>query len=175
MKKSILILAIVSIATNLFAQDKKACKADILAEKTGTVIEKEYQDISKMNHLTIVVENVTDLTRNQKLSGLDFEYTLQDNTGSVSTILDPDEVDGLIAFMQNLQDNISKAAGPKNYTEYTYQTLSGFEAGCYWDKEDKKWKTYIKVDASDSKTNMELNKDDFAVFMSNLKQAKAKF
>ena len=167
MKKSLITLSIVFTCFNIFAQ----CKADALAEKRGAVVQKEYVNISKMDRLTIVVEYVTDLNSNQKLSAVDFEYDIPDNGGSVSTLIDADELDALISFLQNLQDNITKAAAPKNYTEYTYKSLSGFEAGCDW---EKGWKTYIKIDTDDSKTNVDLSKDDMTAFISFLKQAKAK-
>jgi hypothetical protein len=175
MKKGIIVLSLICSAMQMLGQDKKGCKADALAEKPGVVIQREYVNISKLKNLSIVVEYVTDLSNNQKLSAVDMEYDItasgEEKGSSVSTLLDPDEADGLIAFIQNLQDNIIKAAAPKNYTEYSYQTLSGFEAGCYW---NNAWKIYIKIDVSDDKTTMELDKDDLTAFVSFIKQAKAK-
>jgi len=173
MKKVLAIAAFALISMNVLAQDKKACKADVMESKPGVVIQKEYFRITTFRGLAIAVEYITDLTSNQKLSALDFEFTTGgDNSETVSTLLDPDEVDALLAFFQNMQDNISKSAAPKNYTEYSYITKSGLQAGCYW---NNGWKTYLKVDNENSKTDVELGKDDMPVFISFIRQAKTKF
>jgi len=172
MKRTIALFSAVFMAATTFAQDKKECKADMLADTPGAVIQKEYVNITVMDHLTIVVEFVTNTANNQKLSALDMEYKTGGDDGTTSnTLLDADEVDALLAFMQNIQDNISKTTAPKNYTEYTFLSKSGFEAGCYW---DKKWKTYFKVDSEDSKTDMELDNEDMTKMMSFIRQAKSK-
>lgn len=172
MNKLIAALSFALISVNVLAQDK-ACKADIMEGKPNVVIQKEYLKITTFKNIAIVVEYVTDVTNNQKLSALDLEFsTTGENSETISTMLDPDEVDGLLAFLQNVQDNIAKAAAPKNYTEYTYVSKSGMEAGCYF---DKVWKTYIRIDKDDSKTNVELEKDDLVSFISFVRQAKSKF
>jgi hypothetical protein len=172
MNKLVAALSFALISLNVLAQ-QSVSKADALENKPNTVVQKEYLKITTFKNVAIVVEYITDLTSNQKLSALDLEFsTSGENAETVSTMLDPDEVDGLLAFLQNIQDNITKAAAPKNYTEYTYLTKSGMEAGCYF---DKTWKTYIRIDKDDSKTNVELEKDDLVGFVSFVRQAKSKF
>jgi len=174
MNKLIAVVSFAVISISALAQEKTASKVDALENKPNTVIQKEFNKITVFKEVAISVEYVTDLTSNQKLSALDLEMSTKgDNAETVSTMLDPDEVDGLLAFLQNVQDNIAKAAAPKNPMEYTYLSKSGMEAGCYWG--EKAWKTYIRIDKDDSKTNVELEKDDLVNFISFVKQAKGKF
>jgi hypothetical protein len=150
MKKTIILPCLFFIAVSAFAQEQNGSKGDEMISTPDQVMQREYVNISIVNHVSIVVEYITNVSNSQKVSALDLEFkTTGDNSETVTTLLDPDETDALVAFLQSIPDKISKATPPKNYTEYSFYAKSNFEAGCYW--EDKKWKAYIKIDREDSK------------------------
>ena len=62
------------------------------------------------------------------------------------------------------------AMTPTNYTEVTYRSRGGFEAGCYWSKGD--WATYLKLEKYDGKSYVFLKKDDFLALLALLEKAK---
>ena len=171
MKKNIFILFFAFACPVTFAQVSYS-NADMLSTAPGVVIQKVYINIGKIRNLSILTEHITDLTHGKKLSALDLEYAYNGaNSATFAVLLDPGEVDSLVAFLQNLQQNISKAGAPAYYTEYSFITKSGFEAGCYW---DNAWKIYVKINYKNGNSDFELNKDEFMAFISFVKQARTK-
>lgn len=173
MKKSALILFSLLLGLPCFAQQTNECNADMLANNPGSVIQKEYENISRIRNLSILTVHITDITHNKKLSALDLEYAYNgENAATFAVLLDPIEVDSLLSFLQNLQKNMVNAGAPKNYTEYSFISKSGMQAGCYWS--GKEWKIYVKINVKENKSDVEFNNDEFTAFISFLKQARAK-
>jgi hypothetical protein len=174
--KNIFAFSLLSLlAMSTYGQDKRSSNADLLIDKPGVVLQREYQNISKVKNVSIIVEYITDMSvaaSAKRISALDLEYTtMGDNSQTVSVLIDQDEVQGLISFLENIHDNIIKSAAPKNYTEFSLMTRSGLEAGCYW---ENTWKPYVKLDSENSKTDVELSSDDLIAFISFIKQAYTK-
>lgn len=158
------------LTLSAFAQD--ASNADKLVRRTDVVVKKEYENIGQIRDLSIIAEHITDVTEHKKLSGLDLEYAYNgSNAATYAVLLDPVEVDSLLAFLQNVQNNISKTEPPKNYTEYSFISKSGFQAGCFW---DKTWKVYVKISIKENNSNIGFSSDELVQFISFLKQARAK-
>lgn len=172
MKKISLYISLFIFSSALFAQEGRMSKAEALTTKADAVIQKEYANVGKVDNISLAVETITDLTNNQKLTALDMECGVDEDgaTSTKSVLLDPDEVDALISFFQNLTDSYVKQA-PAGDKEYVFTSRSGFEAGAYW---DKSWKTYIRVNSDNGHTNRELNKDDTMELLAFLKQAKSR-
>ena len=178
MKKPLSILVFIGSSFSfIHAQDKGTmCKADMLANKPDVVVQKDFTNISKVEGISISVEQIMSsngVSSVEKLSALDLEYTFIGTGGStvVSVLLDPDETDAVISFIQNLSDNIFKTPAPPGDREYSFLSKSGFEIGCYW---NKGWNTYVKLDTHNTHTNVELNRESLMVFQSFLKQARTK-
>ncbi len=173
MKKLFFLILITCPLSLVYSQETRMCKADELVNKPDVIIQKDYVNISKVAGITISVETVTDLNNNIKLTALDLEYAYSDNNKSINkaVLLDPDEADGLIIFLQNINDNVIKQPAPAGDKEFSFTSKSGLECGCYW---NKGWSVYVKIEQHNNRTNVEFSKDDFMAFQSFIKQAKAK-
>ncbi len=173
--RNILLLGMILFSFFSFAQTKEQdiSNAEKFSAKSGSLIQKEFIEVGILKSAKIQIVNFTDLISNIKQSALKLEY---ENVGKYSTstkiaMLDIDEVDGLIKSIKILQDKVfnSKAT---SYTEVTFKSRGGFEAGCYWSKEN--WSTYLKLDKYDKDSYVFLAKEDFSTFLGLLELAKAK-
>jgi hypothetical protein len=149
------------------------CNAETLVNKPDVIIQKDYVNISKVAGITVSVEAIIDLNNNIRLMALDLEYAYQDNGKSINraVMLDPDETDMLIIFLQNITDNVIKQPAPSGDKEFSFTSKSGFECGCYW---NNGWSVYLKIEPHNSHTNVEFNREEFMAFQSFVKQAKGK-
>lgn len=153
------------------SKEKELSNAEKFSSKSGTLIEKEFLDVGTLKKAEIKVIHYTDLISNESVSALRFEYEVAGSYSSDTKIasLDADEIDGLIKSIKMMQENVFKSS-PTNYTEVTYKSRGGFEAGCYWSKGD--WATYLKLEKYDGKSYVFLKKDDFPELLTLLEKAK---
>jgi hypothetical protein len=170
MKKPLLLGAAFILASTSFAQ-KSMSKAEAMVNTPDQAMQREFVTIGTLNHVNIIVEHIANTSTKEKIVALDLEYKMPEEGPTFSVLLDADEMDALIAFIKSAKDEIPKSSLPKNYMEYSFISKSGFEAGCYWDKE---WKAYLKIDKDDSKTDVELSRSDLNDLLSALKDAKDK-
>jgi len=178
MKKTLSLATLLVFATICFGQNQQTkeqelSNAEKFSSKAGALIKKEFIDIGKIKDAEIKVVYYTDLINNQKQSAVKFEY---EHTGKYSSdtkiaVLDADEIDGLIKSIKIIQEKIFPSTAT-NYTEVSFKSRGGFEAGCFWSKGS--WSTYIKLEKFDSDSYVFLNKDDFPKLLELLEQAKLK-
>jgi hypothetical protein len=90
------------------------------------------------------------------------------STDTKRASLDSDEIDGLIKSIKMMQENVFNTS-PTTYTEVTYKSRAGFEAGCFWKKGE--WSTYLKLEKYDGKSYVFLKKDDFPNLLALLETA----
>jgi hypothetical protein len=176
MKKHISVLwLLLIIATTSFAQtkEKELSNAERFSAKAGALIQKEFLEIGSVKDVKISVLYFTDLVTNNKQSALKFEYESvgKYSTSTKSAILDTDEVDGLIKSIKIIQDKIFPTTA-SNYTEVSFKSRGGFEAGCFWSKAT--WSTYLKLEKYDKDSYVFLSKKDFPVLLGLIEQAKIK-
>lgn len=175
MKK--LLFVIISILTfsvsygQTDTKEKELSNAEKFSLKAGTLIQKEFIDVGTINKLKVQVIHYTDLVSNETVSSVRFEYEVASSYSTDTKIasLDADEIDGLIKSIKMMQEKIF-AMTPANYTEVTYRSRGGFEAGCYWSNGD--WATYLKLEKYDRKSYVFLKKDDFPALLALLEKAK---
>ena len=175
MKK--LLFVIISILTfsvsygQTDTKEKELSNAEKFSLKAGTLIQKEFIDVGTINKLKVQVIHYTDLVSNETVSSVRFEYEVASSYSTDPKIasLDADEIDGLIKSIRMMQEKVF-AMTPTNYTEVTYRSRGGFEAGCYWSKGD--WATYLKLEKYDGKSYVFLKKDDFLALLALLEKAK---
>lgn len=74
------------------------------------------------------VIKLKDLISNASVSALRFEYSTSYSGGTKINQLDSDEVEGLVKSMQKLLNDVFTSSVDV-YTEITFQSKSGFEAG----------------------------------------------
>lgn len=175
MKKLLVVLISIMTFTASYGQtntkEKEQSNAEKFSSKSGTLIEKEFVDVGTLKKVEIKVIHYTDLISNESVSALRFEYEVTGSYSSDTKIasLDADEIDGLIKSIKMMQESVFTST-PTNYTEVTYQSRGGFEAGCYWSKGD--WSTYLKLEKYDGKSYVFLKKDDFPELLKLLEKAK---
>lgn len=174
LKKTVLTLALfLTTIAMTFGQSKEQelSNADKFSAKAGTLIQKEFLDVGTVNKAKIKVIHYKDLISNETVSSVRFEYEVASSYSMDTKIasLDTDEIDGLIKSIKLMQEKVFVST-PTNYTEVTYKSRGGFEAGCYWSKGD--WATYLKLEKFDSKSYVFLKKDDFPTLLSLLEKAK---
>jgi len=141
--------------------------------KSGVLIQKEFVDIGSVKGCKIQIANFTDLISGEKTNGVKFEYEASSSYTSDTklALLDSDELDGLIKSITIIQEKILPNL-PENYTEVSYKSRGGFEAGCY--KSRKDWSAYLKLEKYDGKSYVFMNKEDLGQLMSLLRSAKEK-
>jgi hypothetical protein len=155
------------------AKEQEESKAEKFSAKAGTLMQKEFLEIGKIKKCEIKVVHYTDLVSSENTSALKFEFEYVSNYSSdtKSAVLDVDEIDGLIKSIKLIQEKTFPST-PTNYTEVSFKSRGGFEAGCYWSKGE--WKTYLKLEKFDGNSYVWLTKDDFPTLLTMLEQAKLK-
>lgn len=152
-------------------QEKELSNAEKFSQMSGTLIQKEFITIGKVRDIEVQVIFYTDVINNVKRSGLRFEFILMKSYGDDSkvAILDPDEVDGLIKSVKIMLDRFLSSTCD-NYTEISFYSRGGFEAGCYGD--NNKWRTFLKLEKYDSDSYKFLNTQDFEQLLDILEKSK---
>ena len=180
MKKTILFCTLSFIAISTFAQqpkekEKEQSSAEKFSDRSGTLIQKEFTDIGDIKKCKIQVAQFTDLISGQKSNAVRFEYEYRGSTSYSSdtklALLDADEIDGLIKSTKIIQEKVFPKV-PTNYSEVSFRSRSGFEAGCFTSKNN--CATYMKLERYDSNSDVFMDKEDMTKLLTLLEQAKAK-
>ena len=179
MKKLFLIAFCFLMLTN-FAQaqskpvEREESNIEKFTAKSGTLIEKRFDNVGKLKLMEVQVLTFTDLISNAKISGVRFEMqtATRYSTDTKTAFLDQDEVDGLIKSINALKTKVFNTTKDA-YTEVTFRSRSGFEAGCYFS--DGKWTTYVKLERFDKNSQAFMKPEDFDELLSLLQLAKQKF
>ena len=166
MTKTILTLIVLMASFLMFAQQPKVneqetSNAEKFSERSGSLIRKEFIIIGDLKKCELKVIHFTDLVSNQKTRALKFEYEYKSSHSSdtKAAILDADEVDGLIKSIKIIQEKIFPST-PANYTEVSFRSRSGFDAGCFSKKDS--WSAYMKLERFDSNSYVFMEKEDLA-------------
>lgn len=177
-KKTILVIVVLLSTINFsFGQTetkaKEVSNAEKFTDKSGTLIQKEFSDVGDLKKCKIQIAKFEDLISNQKTSAVRFEYDYVSSYSSDTklALLDADEIDGLIKSLKLIQEKVLPVSAT-NYTEVSYRSRSGFEAGCFSKKES--WNIYLKLERFDSKSYVFLDKDDLPKLLALLETAKSK-
>ena len=180
MKKNLhlIILLLICSFSNSYAQESKEkllSNADQFSAKAGTLIEKQFINIGIVKGVEVEVLKLKDLNDGLTKSALRLKYDVKSSYSNDTKIasLDSDEIEGLIKSIKNLQNNVFTSTR-EIYTEVTFKSRTGFEAGAYYEPTKSKWSAYIQISKYDSKSLVFLNVDDFASLLSLIEQAKTK-
>jgi hypothetical protein len=177
MKKTILICALTAFSISNFAQNKEKEKtqAEQFSTQSGVLMERQFYEIGKVKGLEVKVLKFKDLNSGTTKSSLRFEYMYKSSYSNDTKIaaLDTDEIDGLIKSIKNLQTNVFPSTKDV-YTEVTFSSRTGFEAGAYYNVEKNKWTAYIQVEKNDRNSMLLFTPEDFGTLLSLIEQAKTK-
>lgn len=172
-----LIFVIVSLIPSI-AQDKKEAEQaqsnfDKFTSRSGILFQRQYTDIGKVRGMDIKVLVVTDLLNTKaKSSCVRFEMeTGLRVTRSEITTLDIDEVDGLIASLRYLKSTVFNTT-PDRYTEITFRSRGGFEAGAFYARGS--WTPYIYVSRYNKDSMFASSMQEFDLLLDHLLKAKPK-
>lgn len=168
----VLVLSRATIFSQTQTKEKELSNAEQFSAKAGTLMQKEFIDIGTIKGAKIQAMLLKDLITNSKSAAIRFEYESGGRyTSTKIAVLDADEVDALLKSIRMLQTTVLTQAMP-NYTEVSFRSRGGFEAGCYFS--DGKWSAYIKLEKYDKDSYVFLNSEDFGVLAGLLTDAKAK-
>ncbi|UZO81540.1 hypothetical protein NBT05_03470 [Aquimarina sp. ERC-38] len=171
------ILIILSIAYNICCAQNSTgniSNAELFSSKAGTLIEKEFIGIGKIGEAEIQILRITDMIAGESIRSLRIKLEVKDTYSSDSKIaqLDSDEIDGLIKSMNIIKESVF-GVNPKNYTEITFRSRSGFEAGCFWNNNNE-WSSYLQVERNNRKSIILLERGDYNELLGLLEIAKNK-
>jgi hypothetical protein len=170
--KAILIIGIIFFFISSFGQAKQdlESKTNVFANQSGTLIKKEFEDIGTLKKLEVRVLSLTDLITNESISSvrLELEKSSSYSSDKKIAVLDSDEIESLKTSMEIIKNQIFPSA-PKNYTEVTYKSRGGFEAGCFLSK--GKWSPYLKLDKYDSDSYLFFDIENLTEFLILLEKA----
>jgi hypothetical protein len=176
MKKMITVLLISIVGINGFAQqtnEKELSNAEQFSAKSGTLIQKVFYTIGTIKKCELQVIEYTDLISNAKQKALKLSYDVVSSysTDTKTAVLDTDEIDGLMKSIKLMQEKVMLTV-PTEYTEVSFKSRGGFEAGCFVSK--GAWSSYLKLEKYDGKSYVWIDKDDLTTFYDLLSQAKVK-
>lgn len=180
MKKTLFVTLISILLNGVFcygqtdlAKAKDESNAEKFSNRSGVLIQKTFEDVGTIKKCEIQVARFQDLISNQKTNGIRFEYEYKSSYSSDTklALLDADEIEGLIKSIKIIQEKILPNSST-NYTEVSFRSRSGFEAGCFTNKGS--WSTYIKLEKYDSNSYIFMDKDDLGQLLLLLQQAQSK-
>jgi hypothetical protein len=172
--KFILLSLFITSCIQSFGQDKveTQSKTKKFSENSGSLISKEFIDVGEFKKVKIKVIRLSDLISLKSIVSirLETDITTKYSTDTKVATLDSDELKGLMTSIQIMQGKVFPSE-PVNYTEISFTSLEGFEAGCFWSASKNKWSTYIKIDKYDGKSYVFLEVEDLSKFLELLKAA----
>jgi len=145
--------------------------ADKFSANTGSLIQKEFVDIGKIKTMNMQIVRLKDLITEDSISALRLEYKPAYESDTKIASLDSDEIESLINAIIAIQE-ITSSPRPKNYTEISYKSRGGFEAGCYLSDKGL-WVSYLKLEKYDRKSYFFLKEQLFEEFLELLQKAKS--
>lgn len=186
MKKSLVIcLLMLFFSIAVLAQykpiEKDQSNIEKFSSKSGTLIEKRFVDIGKINGVTfksfVVVEIqvlfLTDMINTGKAVGVRFEFQMDSSNSGDTQIafLDQDEVDGLIKSINIIKTKVFLTK-PVDYTEVIFTSRSGFSLACY--KDNANWGLSMKAEKYDRDSNVLLKTEALDTLLDLLQKARQK-
>lgn len=152
---------------------KEQSNAEIFSNQAGTLIQKEFEDVGSVKKCGIQIAKFADLIsgRTSKAVRFEFNYSSAYSSDTKLALLDVDEIDGLIKSLKLIQEKIFPTS-PTNYTEVSFRSRSGFEAGCFSNKGS--WSTYLQLERYDKNSYVFMDKEHLGILLTLLEQAKEK-
>lgn len=170
MKKSLLFLSLLAGASNLVAQDadqKFMSPAEKFANRKGTVLQKRFDEVDKIDYLNIQLEYISDLSNNDKMKCLRFDIQVPNNSAGPSAMLDSGEVNELLNFLNYITTNVVNRPPADPNTEISYTDKYNLLIGCYWQKNNG-WILYLRTNAQDPTTEIDINAPKIQVLFKDL-------
>ncbi len=173
MKAIVVAVLSLMLVNNTWAQSQQKnpelSSYQAFSSKSGTLLRKEFIEIGHLKSVEVQVLRVTDLVANESASAIRLRYDTGSGYSSVKiTSLDADEIEGLKSSIKLMQGKVLRSV-PTNYVEMSFNSRSGFEAGCFWSKQ--KWTSYIQLDDGDRDSMILLKEAELTKFIALLDKA----
>lgn len=170
---SLFIILSFSAFTQEITKSNSLTNAEEFAAKSGTLIERVWTEVGKIKGVSIRIVTYTDLISKAKVPSLRFEKEIYSSYSKTSDTkiasLDKDEVEGLIKALEIIANEVI-IQKRTDYSEVTFRSRSGFEAGCFSKKDS--WDIYLKLEKFDSKSYEFLDKENLPQLIELIKKAK---
>ena len=151
--KNLITCVFVLMVFVVFGQKEKVTedtKADIFSSRKGSVIEKSWVKVGRLESqsllsISVPVEilKIKDLAKNDSLFCLSITLPgIGQYDSSTSGYIDAEEIPNIIVFLKTVEEKYLKTVVPTSQMEVTYKCDSGFEIGCLTFK--NKWQIFIK-------------------------------
>lgn len=182
MKHLILFIALLLSTTPCWTQSEKKAptpaqsKAEEFSEQAGSLIERQFVDVGQVKGLKVRMAKFTDMIKGSSFNALRFEFDYKSTYASSSDTkiasLDPDEIDGLVKSLRALQTTVFPSTR-ESYTEVTFRSRTGFQAGAFFDTKKKSWTPYVQVEKFDNNSLVFLSLEDFPKLIELVEGAQA--
>lgn len=176
--KALIITLLLAIPGTMWSQDKNQEKAEQLSEaekvsgRAGSLVEVQFIDIGKVKGVEIELMTVKNLSDKTEVRAVKVSYTEPKQYATQkSSVLDKDELDGLIASLRTLKGLFAETRD--TYTEVTYKSRTSFKAGAYFDTKDSKWQGFVEVGRIGSATAF-LSADDMGKVLELMESVKGR-
>jgi len=172
MKKSCLLFLLASGISSLNAQSAvKMNPAETFAARKGTILEKRFDEVGKVGMLNIQVEYISDLSNNDKMRCIRFDIQAGDNTSGPSALLDSNEANEIISFLNSINANVMNHSPVDPNTEISYTTTYNIQVGCFWQKNNG-WVLFMRIDSQNPATETGFSQSDLGLLLKTLTTAK---
>lgn len=148
-----------------------------LDKLSGTSIQKTYNRIYKDRDFKIEVVTSKNIITNETYSGLIIElnyvldYWTKPFAISRKVVLDKYEVEKLLSTYEYIIDNILNTV-PRDYTEVSFNSLTSFRSGVFWD--NGYWRGYFQIRDYDDRSFYSMPKSEFIKLYNDIKSAYSK-
>lgn len=166
MKKGGLFLLLAVGIVQMYAQDADSSlisPAEVFIGRKGTILEKRFDEVGKVGYLNVQIEYVNDLSNNDKIQCVRFDIQLANNSAGPSALLDTDEVNGLLAFLKNIRENVIKQPPADPNTDISFTDKYNFQIGCFWQKANG-WILYLRTESENPATETDIYQNDIEGF-----------
>jgi hypothetical protein len=175
MKKYLFVFLVFGIG-NAYAQKengKEISPAQSFSDRKGTVIEKRYDEVGKVGFVTVQIAYITDLTNSDKMECIDLDFQPPPNTTGqqVSGLLDTNQINGLLTFVNYITSKVTTHPPVDPNTEISFTDKYDFQIGCFW-KKGAGWILFLQMDSQKPSTETDIYQADIAGFVKIMNLAK---
>ena len=178
MKKLFILLVLLCSVAVSNAQEKETeksqSKAVLFEESIGSLIKKDFYNLSKVRGVENQVLILTDILTGEKMGCLRMkpkQYS-SSNEPCVGT-LDFEELDAAIKSLSYIKENILPTT-PDVYSEIVFKSKDGVQLGTYFNEKTKKWVVFIYTNSYTSRSAAYCDETELSEMIEIMKTAKSK-
>lgn len=149
-------------------------RAEGFSRKAGTLLEKSFETVGFVKGVEVQVYTIKDWMTDAVVKAVRIETEIAGQYTSTSriSVLDADEIDGLVKSVKIMQEKVFP--GARNlYSEVRFKSRGGFEVGAFYDTKKKSWSAYLDF-GKVGKSTVFLSVEELATFSFFLEESKKK-